>query len=139
MFQKYFRGRWFKRMLLLDSCQAEDGEWRQESDCRGVCLQRLISSLLLESGGQIAEQSNRHPMRPRDISEVKDMWLPTTLQTQSQISALVNRDIYSHLKARPCIESSPVSGARLHDRPLKRVLSKLDRRLRRQLWASRCS
>ncbi|GIY88432.1 hypothetical protein CEXT_27341 [Caerostris extrusa] len=45
-------------------------------------------------------------------------------------------DIHSHLKARLCIESSPVSGARWHDRPLRRVLSKLGRQLRRQLWAS---
>ncbi|GIY61569.1 hypothetical protein CEXT_11911 [Caerostris extrusa] len=58
------------------------------------------------------------------------------IQTQSQISALVNGDIHSHLKARTCIESSPVSGARRHDRPLKRVLSELGLQLRRQLWAS---
>ncbi|GIY88438.1 hypothetical protein CEXT_27371 [Caerostris extrusa] len=58
------------------------------------------------------------------------------LQTQSQISALVNRDIHSHLKARPCIESSLVSDARRNDRSLRRMLSKLGRRLRRQLWAS---
>ncbi|GIY88426.1 hypothetical protein CEXT_27311, partial [Caerostris extrusa] len=85
-------------------------------------------------GGQSAEKSKRHSRR-KDMKEVGDMRPQQPLQTPSQISALVNRDIHSHLKARPCIESSPVSGTWRQDRPLKRVLSKLGF----QLWASPCS
>ncbi|GIY29189.1 hypothetical protein CDAR_588251 [Caerostris darwini] len=84
---------------------------------------------------KIGEKSKSHSMQ-KDINEVEDMWPPQQPQTQSQISAIVNRDIHSHLKARPCIESSPVSGAQWHSRPLRRMLFKLGLQLRRQLWAS---